>query len=290
MRIGWIDSMGDPSHHLPIARALEKHGWDAFYVPDSLCYPEKAHDGQYLYTEDGGREFLDGAPFLEPFSLVPALAAVTKRLRFATNVVKLPIRDPVLLAKQVTTVAVMSGERFSLGVGLSPWREDFVVTRTAWETRGARLDEMLEILRGLGSGAYFGYEGRHYAFPRIKMCPVPERPVPILVGGHSTPALRRAARAGDGWIAAGSTLETLPRLIAELHRHLREHGRDETGFEIHVMAPYDGYDLATARRLRELGVTAAIYTPRNPYLEPDVPLRRKRDLVRRISDEIIAKL
>ena len=114
--------------------------------------------------------------------------------------------------------------------------------------------------------------------------------MPVLVGGHSTPALRRAARLGDGWIAAGSDLETLPRLIAELRGHLREHGRDAARFEIHVMAPYDGYDLETARRLRELGVTAAIYTPRNPYLEPDVPLRRKRDMVRRIADEIIAKL
>ena len=64
----------------------------------------------------------------------------------------------------------------------------------------------------------------------------------------------------------------------------------KTGIEIHVMAPYDGYELETARRLRELGVTAAIYTPRNPYLEPDVPLRRKRDMVRRIADEIIARL
>lgn len=290
MRFGWIDSMGDPTHHLPIARTLEKNGWDAFYVPDSIFYPEKAFDGQYLYTRDGGREFLDGAPFLEPFSMVPALAAVTRRLLFATNVVKLPIRNPVILAKQVNTVAVMSGERFSLGVGLSPWREDFAVTATSWETRGARLDEMIDIVKGLGTGEYFGYEGRHYAFPRIKMCPVPKRPVPILVGGHSKPALRRAARQGDGWISASSDLATLPGLLAELRGLLREHGRDPERFEVHVMAPYDGYTLDVARRLRDLGVTASIYTPRNPYLDPDVPLRRKRDMIRRIADEVIARM
>jgi probable F420-dependent oxidoreductase len=290
MQFGLIDSMCDPAHYLPIARALEASGWATFYVPDSICYPEKALPGQYPYNEDGAREFLEGAPFLEPFSVVPAMAAMTRRLRFGTDVLKLPIRNPVILAKQVNTVAVMTGGRFSLGVGLSPWVEDFIVTQTDFATRAARFDEMIEILRGLMSGEYFGYQGKHYEFPRIKMCPVPSRPVPILVGGHARPALRRAARLGDGWISAGSDFDTLGKLLGELRGYLREFGRDPERFELHVMAPQEGYTLEGARRLRDLGVTSAIYSFRNPYVEPDISLRRKRDFVKRFTEEVIARL
>jgi probable F420-dependent oxidoreductase len=290
MQLALIDSMGDPAHYLPLARALDKAGWGIFFVPDSICYPEKALPGQYPYNQDGSREFLEGAPFLEPFSLVPAMAAVTRRLEFGTNVVKLPIRNPVLLAKQLNSVAVLTGERFRLGVGLSPWVEDFQVTGTDWATRGPRTDEMIEILRGLMTGEYFGYRGRHYAFERIKMCPVPRKPVPILVGGHSRPALRRAARLGDGWISAGSDLPALGALIGELRGYLREFGRDPERFEIHVMAPPECYELDGARRLRDLGVDSAIYAFRNPYVEPDIPLRRKREFIARLTDEVMAKL
>ena len=95
---GYAESMCDPSHYLPLAIAAEQSGWTSFTVPDSICYPEVS-DSKYPYTPDGNREFLDGKPFIEPFTLIPAMAAVTERLRFTTFVVKLPIRLPVLVAK-----------------------------------------------------------------------------------------------------------------------------------------------------------------------------------------------
>jgi len=288
MKFGMIESMCDPKHYVPMAQRLEERGWDFFYVPDSICYPKEARPEQYPYH--GGREFLDGKAFLEPFSLVPALGLVTERLEFATDVIKLPIRHPTLLAKQVNTVAVMTNERFRLGVGLSPWYEDFQVTDTDWDTRGPRMDEMIEILRGLMSGEYFEYHGKHYDLPAIKMCPVPEKPVPILVGGQSKPALRRAARIGDGWISAGSSFEELEQMLGVLRGHLKDQGRSEESYEIHVMAPLDGYDLDGMRRLRDLGATHVIVWPRNAYEEPDCPLEQKLAFIDWMTEGVVTKL
>jgi probable F420-dependent oxidoreductase len=288
MRFGLIESMCDPGHYVPLARTLEENGWDTFYAPDSLCYPREALPNQYPYYES--REFLEDAPFLEPFSLIPALGAVTERLRFATDVLKLPVRPPVLVAKQVASVAVMTGGRFSLGVGLSPWVEDFQVMGSDWKSRAPRMEQMIEILRGLLSGEYYEFHSEYYDLPAIKLCPVPEQPVPILIGGHAPPALRRAARLGDGWISAGSDFAALEEMLRTLRRLLAERGRDAARFEIHAMAPPEAYALAGARRLRDRGVTHAIYSPRNPYLDGDKPLAFKQDFVKRLGDEVLTRL
>src|ERR1039457_6599903 len=136
--------MIDPSYYAPLARAAEEAGYDSMVVPDSICYPEHA-DSRYPFNPDGTREFLEDKPFLEPFSLIPALGAVTERLRFVTFVVKLPLRHPVLVAKQAATVAVLTGGRFALGVGLSPWPEDYAACGQPWSQRGARMDEQMDI-------------------------------------------------------------------------------------------------------------------------------------------------
>src|SRR4051812_45778242 len=135
MRFSFAESMTDPTFYLPLAQAAEQAGFDSFVVPDSICYPRDS-DSTYPYTPDGNREFLEDKPFIEPFSLIPAMGAVTETLRFTTFVVKLPIRHPVLIAKQAASVAVLTGNRFGFGVGLSPWPEDFDVCDVPWERRG----------------------------------------------------------------------------------------------------------------------------------------------------------
>ncbi len=225
MRFTFAESMCDPSQYMPLVIEAERAGYHSFTVPDSICYPEHS-DSKYPYTPDGNREFLQGRPFIEPFCLIPALGAVTETLRFTTFVVKLPIRQPVLVAKQAASVAVLTGNRFGFGVGLSPWPEDFAVTGTDWKTRGARLDEMIEIIRGLTDpgGAFFSYAGRHYEMPSIQLCPVPAQPIPILIGGHADAALRRAARLGDGWMHAGGDATQLDAYLARLAALRREYG------------------------------------------------------------------
>jgi probable F420-dependent oxidoreductase len=289
MRFTYAESMCDPSHFLPLAKACDESGWSSFVVPDSIAYPEHS-DSVYPYTPDGDRSFLEDKPFIEPFVLMAAMGAVTERLRFTTFVVKLPIRHPVLVAKQLSSVAVLTGGRIGFGVGVSPWPEDFEITATEWKTRGKRMDEMIEIIRGLLDGGYFAYDGKHYQVPSIKICPVPEKPVPILIGGHSDAALRRAARVGDGWMHGGGDPDELPGLLAKLAQFRREAGTENRPFEVHVIS-FDAYSVDGARKLRDQGVTDVVVGFRNPYVEKDTtPVQEKIDILRRFADDVVTKV
>jgi alkanesulfonate monooxygenase SsuD/methylene tetrahydromethanopterin reductase-like flavin-dependent oxidoreductase (luciferase family) len=305
VRFTYAESMCDPAQYLPLAVEAERAGFHSFTVPDSICYPEVS-DSRYPYTPDGDRAFIEDKPFLDPFCLVAAMGAVTERLRFTTFVVKLPIRQPVLVAKQAASVAVLTGGRFAFGVGLSPWPEDFVVTGTDWKTRGARMDEMIEIVRGLtarpgspaaqraagerssfGPGGFFAYEGRHYQIPSIKMSPTPPAPIPILIGGHADAALRRAARLGDGWMHAGGDAGALAGHLARLAALRREAGREREPFEVHVIA-LEAYTVDGVRRLEDQGVTDVIVGFRNAYERDTTTLQQKIDALRGYADRVIA--
>jgi probable F420-dependent oxidoreductase len=288
VRFSYAESMTDPSFYAPLACAAEEAGYHSMVIPDSICYPRDA-TSTYPYNPDGSREFLEDKPFLEPFSLIPALGAVTSRLRFTTFVVKVPVRNPVLLAKQVTSTAVLTGNRLSLGVGTSPWREDYDVLGVDWAGRGWRLDESIAIVRGLAGGGYFEYQGKTFTLPAVKIAPVPTEPVPVLVGGHSEAALRRAARLGDGWMHGGGDPADLPGLLARL-AELRRQEEAERPFEVHVIS-MDAYTVDGVRRLEEQGVTDVIVGFRWPYeVGPDTePLNSKLDHLRRFADAVIAK-
>lgn len=288
MRFSVAESMCDPRHYLPLARAAEECGWHSFIVPDSICYPEVS-DSKYPYTPDGDRRFLEDKPFIEPFSLIPAMGAVTEKLRFTTFVVKLPIRLPVLTAKSAASVAVLTNNRFGFGVGLSPWPEDFQVCGQDWKSRGGRMDEMIEIIRGLTRGGFFAYHGRYYDIPSIKICPVPTEPIPILIGGHSEPALKRAARLGDGWMHAGSDQAALEGMLKRLAELRREYCREREPFEVHVIS-LDAYHVDGVRRLEEVGVTDLIVGFRDVYGGKDMPLQQKIDALRAYADNVIAKV
>ena len=286
MRFSYAESMCDLSHYVPLARAAEAAGWSSLVVPDSLCYPETS-DSRYPYTPDGDRSFLEDKPFLEPFSLIPVLAAVTTKLRFATFVLKLPVRHPLLVAKSVTSVAVLTGDRFDLGIGTSPWPEDYQLCGQEWRGRGARMDEMIAIIRGLSAGGFFGFKGRYYDLPRVKLCPVPSRPIPLLIGGHSEAALKRAARFGDGWMHAGGG--DLGALLGRLGELRREHGRERLPFSVWAIS-LDAYHLDGVKRLEDLGVTDLIVGFRNPYVEPidSQTLAQKLELLEGYAERVIA--
>ena len=289
MRFSYAESMIDPGFYLPLARAVEEAGYTSFVVPDSICYP-KVSDSKYPYTPDGNREFLEDKAFLEPFSLIPALGAVTTTLRFTTFVVKLPIRHPVLVAKSVTSVAVLTGNRFGFGIGLSPWPDDFRICGQPWRGRGTRMNEMIEIIRGLARGGFFEFHGEHYDLESIKISPTPTEPVPMLIGGHSEAALRRAARLGDGWMHAGGDPRDLRRMLDRLRELRREHGRERERFEVHVIS-FDAYTVDGIHRLEDMGVTDVIVGFRSPYtVEQDTEtLAEKVAALRRYADDVIAK-
>ena len=290
MRFSYAESMIDPSFYAPLARAAEQAGYHSMVVPDSICYPAAA-DSIYPFNPDGTREFLEDKPFLEPFSLIPALGAVTEHIRFVTFVLKLPVRNPVLVAKQATSTAVLTGNRLVLGVGTSPWREDYEVLGVPWGKRGQRMDECLAVLRGLSAGGYFEFHGELYDVPAIKITPIPTQPVPILIGGHGEAALRRAARTGDGWMHGGGDPAALPGMLTRLRELRAAEGTADRPFEVHVIS-MDAYTPDGIHRLEEQGVTDVIVGFRWPYHvgQDTEALQPKLDKLLRYADEVITKV
>jgi alkanesulfonate monooxygenase SsuD/methylene tetrahydromethanopterin reductase-like flavin-dependent oxidoreductase (luciferase family) len=288
MRFHYGESMTGVENYLPLARAAEASGYTGFAIPDSLIYP-KASDTAYSYTDDGGRAFLENKPFVETLILASAIGAATERLELTTNVFKLPVRPPLYSAKMASSIAAMTGNRLNFGVGLSVWPEDYTVMGVPFEHRGKRFDECIAIVRGLTAGDYFEFHGEFYDLPPVKLCPISSKPIPILIGGHSAPALKRAAR-HDGWIAAGGSPDDLAPMIDTLNGHRRDAGTTNAPFRIFSTA-MGTIDRDIVRRYEDLGVTDLIVAFRNLYaVEADSqPLAEKITLLQAFAESVIAK-
>ncbi|HMU79533.1 MAG TPA: TIGR03619 family F420-dependent LLM class oxidoreductase [Microthrixaceae bacterium] len=286
MRFTYAEALTNPSYMAPLAQAADAAGYDAFLVPDSVAYPEVSNS-IYPFTPDGSREFLEDKPLLEPFALISALAMVTERIRFTVSVLKLPVRHPLHTAKLASTAAVLSGNRLNLGVGVSPWPEDYEMTGTPWEGRGRRMDECIDIVSSLLDGGYHEHHGEFFDLPSLKICPVPTQKVPILVGGHSGPALRRAARL-DGWIHGGGS-DDLDELIERVKQLRRESDRADEPFQIQVISA-EGFSVDGVRRLEDKGVTDVIVGFRWPYVvgADTEPLADKIGALERFAETTIA--
>jgi probable F420-dependent oxidoreductase len=283
MRFTLMLSRGEHRQFQAIAKAAEESGWTSITMPDSLFFP-RATESEYPYADtENIRAYISATPFIEPFVAMTWMAAVTKTLRFYPAVMKVPVRRPLVLAKALSSLAVISGNRVSLGAGLGPWREDFTYNGVAFEKRGRLMDECIEIIRGALRGDYFEFHSENYDIGPMKMNPVPDLPVPILYGGHSKAALARAARLCDGWISANADTETLKSLIRGLNAERERYGTlGRADFEIHVMdvmaSSADDY-----RRLADIGATdvvAGFMTEGQEML----------DQVRRFGEKIISQV
>ncbi|AMN46246.1 hypothetical protein ACG33_03820 [Steroidobacter denitrificans] len=289
MRFTYLESLCDISHFRPLAVAVEKAGFSSFALPDSIMYPKET-DSKYPYLSSGDRSFIN-APMLDPFILATHMAAYTQTLQFTTFVAKLAVRNPVLVAKTVSSLAALSNNRFRFGVGLSPWPEDFAVCGQPWEKRGDRMSEMIEIVRGLCAGDFFEYHGKFYDFGPIKLNPTPTRPMPILLGGHAEAALRRAVSMGDGWMHAGGDRDDLKSLLDRLQQIRRELGVADKSFEIHVIS-VDAFTPDGIRRLEDMGVTDVIVGFRNIYdpRSAGQPLAQKLIALEKYAERVILKV
>ncbi len=290
MRFTYAEAMTEPRYYTDLAVAAEEAGYDGFTVPDSIAYPEES-DATYPYTEDGNREFLDGKPFIETFIQAMAMGAVTSTIRFTPFVLKLPIRPPVLVAKQASSVAYLTDNRLALGVGSSPWPEDYDIMGVDFARRGRRMNECMDIIRGLTTGEYFEFHGEFYDIQKIKMTPAPTQPIPLLVGGHADAALKRAVIRGDGWMHGGGQPEELDALLARIDEIKKAEGLQDKPFEVHVIS-FDAYTPDGCKRLEDKGVTDVIVGFRIPYImgNDTEPLQTKIDNLRGFADGVISKV
>jgi len=276
-----------PAEILPLARAAEHAGWDAVGVSDHLVHPATIRS-PYPYTPDGAPRWPEMTPWPDPWVTIAAMAAVTTRLRYFTNVYVLPLRNPVQVAKTVGTAAVLSGDRVALGIGVGWMEDEFSVLGQDFATRGRRADEMIEVMRKLWTGERVEHHGRYYDFDPLRMLPAPGARVPIYVGGLSDAALRRAASLGDGWISDLHTSEELRTISAKLRTLRSAAGRAADPFEL-VAAPSDSFDADGYRRLEEHGVTTIAMMPWFLYGAAEGTLDQKIAAVRRFAIEVIAK-
>ena len=288
MRFHYAESMTAVANYLPLAREAEANGYAGFAIPDSLIYP-KASDTSYSYTDDGGREFLENKPFVESFILASAIGAATTTLELTTNVVKLPVRPPLYAAKLAASVAAITGDRFNFGVGLSVWPEDYAAMGVDYAARGKRFDECLAIVKGLCAGGSFEFHGEFYDLGPVKINPVPGKPLPILIGGHSDAAFRRAAHY-DGFMFAGGGPEVIAPMIDKINAARAAAGTSDKPFRIFATAMGD-FAPDTIKRLEDLGVTDMPVAFRNLYaVEEDTqPLQDKIDDLKRFADTVIAR-
>ncbi|MEU7862621.1 TIGR03619 family F420-dependent LLM class oxidoreductase [Nonomuraea sp. NPDC049141] len=286
----WLGaSFADTDQFVDLARAAEKCGFDTLTLSDHLFYADFATP--YPYSKSGKPRWTAETHWPDVWVTIGAMSAVTNTLRFAPNVYIAPARDLFTVAKQVSTAAVLSRDRVTFGVGVGWCAEEFAATGQDFHTRGRRLNEMIPALRDLWSGRNVTIDG----LPELSISPTPAEPIPVLVGGDSEAALRRAARLGDGWIGNRIyTEEQLDTVLDSLRQLLDEYGR--TGpFEI--IAPLAVLpDADTFRHFAAKGVTGTMAAPwwlataeeKARYGEGSLEL--KVATMERFAQEVIAKM
>lgn len=184
-----------------MARRLETAGFESLWVPDHVVLPERI-ESPYPFAADGKVTWDTTAPYVDAIVALSLIAAATERATLGTAVLVLPLRHPIVLAKQAASIDAASGGRLRLGVGAGWLREEFEALNVPFDDRGARLGEWLELLRACWTGSPPAHASERYTLPGGLIClPKPARDIPVLVGGHSRAALRRAGRLGSGWLA-----------------------------------------------------------------------------------------
>ena len=266
-----------------LAKTAEAVGFDSIALPDSIFYMEK-QSADYPYTADGSRMWNEDTPWADPLIVAGAMGAVTSTLRFYTNVMKLGSRNPLLLARQVGSVANLTNNRFGFGVGIGWAPEEFAWCGVPYAKRGKRVDEMIEVIKLVLAGGMVEFHGEFYDFDRLQMSPAPTEPVPFYVGGHTDVALKRAARVGDGWTSAMLTCDQLAEIIGRLKKLLAENGRADDPFEFQAVC-IDKFGVDGHRELAKVGVTDNIVIPWIfEGLGFDAPLDKKQDAMKRFAD------
>ena len=253
-----------PEAAAAIARHAELAGFDSLWAVEHVVVPA-GYESRYPYRPSGRMPGTEDSPIPDPLIWLAYVAARTERVRLATGVLILPQRSPVITAKAAATLDVLSGGRLVLGVGIGWLREEFEAIGVPFEDRARRTEEAVAAMRALWQDARPTFQGRYVGFRDARMWPKPVRgTVPIVIGGHSPAAARRAGRLGDGYFPASAEPDAIPALIRTMRQAAAHAGRDPGGVEVTV----GGWPTReTVTRLAELGVTRMVVRPRGETIE-----------------------
>jgi probable F420-dependent oxidoreductase len=280
-------SFSSVAHLTRLAPVADTHGWHAMSFSDHVVNPQSIAT-PYPYTADGSRRWPAYTHWPDPWVMIGALATITEKLRFTNNIFVLPMRNPFLVAKAISTAAIVSNNRVTPAVGVGWSGDEFALMNTDFKTRGKRTDEMLEILRLLWTGEMVRYAGEHYQFDNLEMNPAPTEYIPIWIGGISEPAMRRAARLGDGWVTDLQTSAEIIDSIERIKAWRREYGRDHLPFDV-MATPSDAWNVEGYTRLADAGVTHILTMPWPFYHGETDDLDKKIDSMKRYADDIISQ-
>ena len=221
-----------------VAQKAEALGLESIWVPDHVVIPTTVNS-RYPYNKSGKFPLPPEMGFLEPMTALGFLAGVTQRIRLGTSALVLPHRNPILTAKMIATLDVLSQGRIILGAGIGWMEEEISLLGAPFKRRGALSDEYLRAMRELWTNPDPHFEGEFCHFSGIKCEPKPvQKPLPVWIGGHSNRAMRRIAEYGDGWLAVPKTLEDFQDGVARLKSACDTAGRDVTRLEILIAPGY----------------------------------------------------
>jgi probable F420-dependent oxidoreductase len=271
-----------------VAQMFDEAGYDGLVCSDHLIYPREL-SSTYPDSPTGKPGWAPETAWPDTWVLIGAMAAVTQRLQFSNAVYVAPARPLLEVAKQVATASVLSGGRVSLGVGVGWMREEYDLLGQDFDTRGKRLNEMIPALRELWRGGWVSWSGEHYQVPELMLEPHPEAPVPILCGGESEAALRRAARLCDGWVGYAYEWDDAVGYTEKLTKLRREYGRENEPFDI-LLALLEPQTPDLYKRAEDVGITHVMSAP---WMGADLGpggVERYREPIERFAETIIAKV
>lgn len=270
---------GTPAGAKALAKAAEDSGVESLWTVEHVVVPA-GYESPYPYSPSGKMPGGETAPIPDPLAWISFMAALTTTVRLATGILILPQRNPVVLAKECATIDVLSGGRLTLGVGIGWLAEEFEAIGVPFDERVQRTEEHIEAMRALWSEDET-FSGAHTSFSQARSFPKPVQDggVPIVVGGHTKAAARRAGRLGNGFFPARA--EDLSALIDECRRAATDAGRDPDAIEITTGGPPS---VDFAKQMADIGVSRLVLPP--PSFAPDDIARALGEL----SDNFISKV
>lgn len=276
----------DPLEAVPVAKMLDEAGYDGIFCSDHMIYPREL-SSRYPDSDSGKPGWEPDNPWPDCWVTIGAMAAVTRRLRFSNAIYVATARPLLEVAKLVATASVLSHGRVALAAGIGWMREEYELMGQDFGNRGKRLDEMIPALRELWKGGWVSWTGEYYQVPEMMIEPHPPAPVPILCGGESDVALRRAARLCDGWVGYAYGWDEAVGYAQRLTALRREYGRNDDPFEV-VCALLEPPSVDLYRRAEDAGITTVMC---RPWLgqETRVGVEGYRQAIEEFAENIIEK-
>jgi probable F420-dependent oxidoreductase len=248
----------NPAFFTEVTVAADRLGYESAWLPEHLVFP--VHMTRSPHPGQEHPPVPPETPVFDAFAYLSFLAGRTERIRLGTHVYLLALRHPFAAARAVQTLDVVSGGRAEVGIGAGWLESEWDAVGLDFDTRGRRLDEAIEVCRRLWSEQLVEHHGRFYDFAPVMFEPKPvQQPPSVHVGGESDPALRRAARLGDGWIGMGHTLDSAAHAIGRLRELRKKAGRATDRFEVTLSGAVNGAE--DVRQWEEVGVDRLIVSP-----------------------------